>query len=158
MHTRMEVRLYLLSSGLAISVEYIVGTPQKTVTFWFWMVCMIFWGSNFGIKIIFAAKLMGTVMLVVMPYMWNSGKAVRNVSCVGVPFIQAAKAMAFETRFVWVSMAPLDIPVVPPVYCRAAKSSAGFSCTFRVFSEDSSIRALKDRVLSVGVEVSGWEL
>jgi len=155
MHTRMEVRSYFLSSGLAIRVEYIVGTPQKTVTFWVWMVCMIFWGSNLGIKIIVAAKLMGTVMLVVIPYMWNSGKAVRNVSWVGVPFIQAAKAMAFERRFVWVSMAPLDVPVVPPVYWRAAKSSAGFSCTFGVFSEDSSIRVLKDRVLSVGVEVAG---
>ncbi len=62
--------------------------------------------------------------------MWKSGRAVRNVSWAEVPFIQAAKARAFETRFVWVSMAPLAVPVVPPVYCNAAKSSLG--CNFTV--------------------------
>ena len=60
--------------------------------------------------------------------MWNRGSAVRNVSFAGVPFIQAAKARVFERRLVWVSMAALGVPVVPPVYCRAAMSFCGLIC------------------------------
>ena len=67
MQTRIEVKSYFPSSGLAKSAEYMVGTPQKTVTLCFWIASKALAGSNLGIKTIFAAKLMGTVILVVMP-------------------------------------------------------------------------------------------
>ena len=67
MQTRIEVKSYLPSSGLANSLEYMVGTPQKTVTLCRWMASRTFTGSNLGIRTILAAKLIGTVMLVVMP-------------------------------------------------------------------------------------------
>ncbi len=40
------------------------------------------------------------------------------------PVNQDAVCRALLTRLEWVSMAPLDRPVVPPVYTRAATSSA----------------------------------
>jgi hypothetical protein len=67
MQTRIDVKSHLPSSGLANSAEYMVGTPQKTVTLCFCIASKALAGSNRGIITIFAAKLTGTVMLVVMP-------------------------------------------------------------------------------------------
>lgn len=67
MQTRMDVRLYSGSFGCASRAEYMVGTPQNTVTLCFCMVSRILVGSNFGVSTIFAAWVMGVVMLVVMP-------------------------------------------------------------------------------------------
>ncbi len=67
MQMRIEVKSYLPSSGLANRAEYIVGTPQKTVTLCRCIASNALTDSNCGIKTILAAKLIGTVMLVVMP-------------------------------------------------------------------------------------------
>ena len=67
MQTRIEVKSYFLSSEFARSAEYMVGTPQKTRHFMLWIASKAFDGSNFGIRTIFAPKLIGTVMLVVIP-------------------------------------------------------------------------------------------
>ncbi len=67
MHTRMDVKSNLPRSGLASNTEYMVGTPQKTVTLCRWMLSNAAVGSKRGSSTIFAAKLMGTFMLVVMP-------------------------------------------------------------------------------------------
>lgn len=64
--------------------------------------------------------------------MWKRGRAVRNVSWVSVDLIHVAKASAFENRFLCVSMAPFDVPVVPPVYWSAAKSWFGSIFIFKV--------------------------
>jgi len=65
--------------------------------------------------------------------MWKSGRAVRKVSWVCVALIHVAKASAFESRFVCVSMAPFAVPVVPPVYWSAARSWFGSMFIFRSF-------------------------
>src|SRR4030042_1905324 len=65
--------------------------------------------------------------------MWNRGNTVRNVSSPVVPLSQAAHATALETKFMCVSMAPFEVPVVPPVYCKAAKSSRGLMSTLGGF-------------------------
>jgi hypothetical protein len=67
MQARIEIKSYFPNSGLVKSIEYMVGTPQKTVTLCFWIASKALAGSNRGIKTILAAKLMGTVMLVVIP-------------------------------------------------------------------------------------------
>ena len=130
MQTRIEVKSYFPSSELLTSTLYIVGTPQKTVTLWVSIVFKIFCGSNFGAITIFAAKLIGTFMLVVMPYMWYSGNAVRKVSFAGVPLIHAAKASALDRRLWCVNIAAFGVPVVPPVYCSAAVSFRGLMLMF----------------------------
>ena len=61
--------------------------------------------------------------------MWNSGSTVRKLSSAFLPLSHSAQATALETRFMCVSMAPLAMPVVPPVYWRAARSSWGLICT-----------------------------
>ena len=67
MQILMDVRSYLPSWGFASNAEYMVGTPQKIVTLCFWMFSGALVESNLGIRTIFAARLMGTFMLVVMP-------------------------------------------------------------------------------------------
>ena len=56
--------------------------------------------------------------------MWYSGSAVMMISSpyfTLVP-IHAAACCMLATRLRWVSIAPLATPVVPPVYCRKARS------------------------------------
>ena len=60
----------------------------------------------------------------------------------------AAACTVFATRLIWVNIAPLDKPVVPPVYCRRARASAlnatsgGLPAAEPINSSNSSVPAL----------------
>jgi len=54
------------------------------VTFWFCMALSTSNGSGLGSMTMVPAIYMGAFMAVVMPYMWNSGRAVRNTSLVSM--------------------------------------------------------------------------
>ena len=57
--------------------------------------------------------------------MWYSGSAVITTALfcsLKNGWIHAADCSTFATMLPWVSMAPLETPVVPPVYCRKAMS------------------------------------
>ena len=68
---------------------------------------------------------MNTIAQAVSEKMWYSGNAAIATSwppssdCV----TQAPTCCMFAIMFAWVSIAPLATPVVPPVYCRNARSS-----------------------------------
>ncbi len=63
-------------------------------------------------------------MHMVMPKLWNSGSAVSTVSFSTCRLgIHDRTWTALATRLRWVSWAPLDTPVVPPVYISTAVSS-----------------------------------
>src|SRR6266852_8923202 len=62
--------------------------------------------------------------------MWNKGKAATMTSASSSLESQCLVWQALVTRFAWVSIAPLEVPVVPPVYCRQAMSE-GFCGTGR---------------------------
>jgi hypothetical protein len=57
--------------------------------------------------------------------MWYSGSAVMITSSPSRMLLphHAEDCSRLETMLPWVSIAPLDTPVVPPVYCRNAMSS-----------------------------------
>src|SRR5215218_10899563 len=60
--------------------------------------------------------------------MWKKGNApthLRPVNWAGSRTNTSIVCCTFATRLRWVSIAPFDTPVVPPVYCNAATSSAG---------------------------------
>ena len=62
----------------------------------------------------------------------------------------------FDRRLDWVSIAPFDLPVVPDVYSRAAKSSS-FRSTGSNSSEDASAKSMSEPVpfaLSVSILIS----
>ena len=79
-----------------------------------------------GIRTFFAPIFMKVRQFPVSAKMWYSGSAVMTVSRA---LLEAAcptqldTCSRFATRLPWVSIAPLDTPVVPPVYCRKAMSS-----------------------------------
>src|ERR1039457_5195314 len=55
--------------------------------------------------------------------MWNKGRTAIITSAPPLPDVSQSTAwQALVTRLAWVSIAPLDVPVVPPVYCRQAIS------------------------------------
>src|SRR6059036_865488 len=55
--------------------------------------------------------------------MWNRGSAATKTSLsLRPPVNQLVAWHALVTRLAWVSIAPLEVPVVPPVYCRQAMS------------------------------------
>ena len=56
---------------------------------------------------------------------WYSGSGITSVSAPSFMSrpIQAATCSTLATMLPWLSMAPLATPVVPPVYCRKARSS-----------------------------------
>src|SRR6266850_8008080 len=63
--------------------------------------------------------------------MWKSGRAAtmtsrRLLPTVSQPFVW----QALITRFEWLSIAPFEVPVVPPVYCRQATSDGAKPCGF----------------------------
>src|SRR6266481_9422684 len=63
--------------------------------------------------------------------MWNKGRAATITSGRCSPQdSQCSVWHALVTRLAWVSIAPLEVPVVPPVYCRQAMSE-GFCGTGR---------------------------
>src|SRR6266480_1007499 len=60
----------------------------------------------------------------VMAYIWNKGKAATSTSASFSLASQCLVWQALVTRFACVSIAPFEVPVVPPVYCRQAMSEA----------------------------------
>ena len=79
---------------------------------------------------------MNTSPFAVKAKMWYSGRAVMITSLPRSSLlapIQAEACCMFATRLRWVSMAPLATPVVPPVYCRKAMSSASMSTEGRAW-------------------------
>ena len=64
---------------------------------------------------------------VVNPKIWVSGNAHKNTNCSTLASLSPGSSqvsiwMTFARMFLWSSMAPLEIPVVPPVYCKKATS------------------------------------
>ena len=75
-----------------------------------------------------APNFMNTRQFAVNAKMWYSGSAVTISSSPRRTLVptQAAACCMLATMLRWVSIAPLETPVVPPVYCRKARSSAAF--------------------------------
>ena len=79
-----------------------------------------------GIRTFFAPIFMKVRQFPVSAKMWYIGSAVITVSRPSsrpVP-TQFETCIRFATRLPWVSIAPFETPVVPPVYCRKAMSSS----------------------------------
>ena len=77
-----------------------------------------------GIRTFLAPNFMKVRQFPVSAKMWYSGRAVMTISRPSsrpVP-TQLDTCWRLATRFPWVSIAPFDTPVVPPVYCRKAMS------------------------------------
>ena len=67
-----------------------------------------------------------TMQFPVSAKIWYSGSAVIAVPCVSrgqAGSVQAVDCRVFATMLPWLSIAPFETPVVPPVYCRKARSS-----------------------------------
>ncbi len=61
----------------------------------------------------------------VIPKTWNRGRQVRITSrSPSIGANQACSCWTLAIRLRWVSIAPFERPVVPPVYCKTAISSA----------------------------------
>ena len=77
--------------------------------------------------------------------MWYIGNAVMAISrpCSSPPPIHAETCCRLATRLPWVSIAPFDTPVVPPVYCRKAMSSCVSAGSLRAWRAPSASADLK---------------
>ncbi|MNN29810.1 hypothetical protein D3C81_1434270 [compost metagenome] len=69
---------------------------------------------------------------------WSIGAPLASAGC-----IQASDCNTFDTMFRCSSVAPFEIPVVPPVYCRKAMSSGPVSTGFSVMLAPSASTSLK---------------
>ena len=60
---------------------------------------------------------------------WNSGSTPTITSRSPARGSSALTWRALAVMFWWVSIAPLGVPVVPPVYCSSARSVSGSTAT-----------------------------
>ena len=95
---------------------YSRGTPGNSVGFSRWMDSSVAFSSNRTSRISFAATKTPTFMATVIPNEWKKG--ITHM----IPSLPSWRSvnhehpcMTFDTRLWWVSMAPFDRPVVPPV-------------------------------------------
>ncbi len=96
------------------SAWYMVGTPAKNVTRSDSISASARAASNRGSSTTVAAVANPAFICTVWPKEWNSGRAARWTSCGCTPNSRFASS-AFCTMLLWVSSAPLGLPVVPLV-------------------------------------------
>ena len=66
------------------------------------------------------------------PKTWNSGRTASVTSLPATASVSHTRFMyALLTRLAWVSIAPLEMPAVPPVYCSTARSFSGSTGSWR---------------------------
>ena len=103
-----------------------VGTPGRIVGF-NWVISLIASpSSNLGTSTSREARCTPKFITTVMPKTWKNGRIAITVS---VPLpngpAQWLTCCTLMPTLAWVSIAPLGVPVVPPVYCSTARSRAG---------------------------------
>ena len=125
----------LLNSGWFTSALYSVFTAGSMLNLYFDSSLMKPpMSRGLGIRMFIAPMRMPHMAQAVSAKMWYSGSAQTMVSgsLAGRVFrrgwAHASFCSRLPTMLRWVSVAPLDTPVVPPVYCRKATSDA-FSST-----------------------------
>ena len=92
------------------------GTPGKSDGFSFWITFSVGSSWNCGISTSFAASEIPRFIATVIPYEWKNGMMHMIPSVPSVrPGNHEAPCFTFATRLRWVSIAPLESPVVPPV-------------------------------------------
>ena len=64
-----------------------------------------------------------------IPAMWNSGTPMKPTSLLRSAPLVKRNVIACPARLVWVSTAPLGLPVVPEVYMISAGESFGMSAS-----------------------------
>ena len=94
-----------------------VGTAGKSVGRFLSITLRTVSSSKRGSRIILAPRRMLKFITTVIAKTWNSGRTPTMISppssASGITIVAWA---AFAVRLAWVSIAPFDVPVVPPVY------------------------------------------
>ena len=107
------------------SDQYIVGTPEKAVTFSLIIVSMTALGSKRGRSTIVEPLNRNAFIWTVWANEWNSGRATSDTtpSRGSNGSAISREIIALVSILLWVSSAPLGLPVVPDVYRMTAVSS-----------------------------------
>ena len=115
-HALTDLRSNFCTSGNSLIATYNRGTPGKNVGFSSCEISRIRWMSRgFGTGTSFAA-IRPVRTIASSPYEWKYGIAARTASRPSSIVVSHAQACrAFAHRFAWDNIAPLAIPVVPPV-------------------------------------------
>ncbi len=100
-----------------------VGTPGIMVGRSLLISFSVSMSSNLGTRIISMPWLTPKFITVVMAKTWNRGRMPMTRSFCGPCGRHALTWATLMERLAWVSMAPLGVPVVPPVYCSTATAS-----------------------------------
>src|SRR5256886_15880284 len=118
MQARIDRRSYFASFGCRRIAMYIVGTPGNRLGFVLLISLRIAPISRgFGWRITSIPATTDKSITAVSPYTWNRGIAPSNFSDRCEPAENHAPTfIALAMRLRLVSIAPFDVPVVPPVY------------------------------------------
>ncbi len=112
--------------GVLRSPAKSVFTPDSDVKRYFAIsATKPFMSRGLVMRMLCAASFMYTRQQPVSAKMWYIGSAVIEISLPGskAPAIHAITCCRLATMLPWVSIAPLETPVVPPVYWRNARSA-----------------------------------
>jgi hypothetical protein len=108
-----------------------VGTPGITVGLFLSISFMASSSTKRGMMTISAPLATAKFITAVMAKTWKNGKAASTRSLPGTRFVaHAAPCWQLVLTLACVSMAPLGVPVVPPVYCSTATSFNGSMACF----------------------------